>query len=103
MKIWKGVSKKWVFQKLSKTQGSEEIFKKKVKKIKFGSLEKGFSKQKMVRSKRKCKKDRACEYGIGGRRKREQKKKRWGRREEGQNFVPPPPLFPLLIAKSTQV
>ena len=101
MKIWKGVSKKWVFQKLSKTQGSEEIFKKKVKKIKFGSLEKGFSKQKMVRSKRKCKKDRACEYGIGGR----ENKRRKDEEEERKAKIssPPPPLFPLLIAKSTQV
>ena len=59
-KIFKNGFQGWVFQKHPKTQGFEEIFKEMIK-IKFGSLEKLFSKQEVMWRKRKCKRDGACE------------------------------------------
>ena len=85
------VSKKWVVQRCSKTQGSKQIFKEMIK-IKFGSLEKRFSKQEMVMKKRKCKGNEAWNSNNGGRGREKRKKKKKKKKLKGGQISPPPPL-----------
>ena len=75
MKNRKWVSKNGFFQRCSKTQRYEEIFKGMIE-IKFKSLEEWFSKQEMVWKKRKCKGKKAWNSNNGGRGRKKKKKKK---------------------------